>query len=193
MDTPQPHGVTQLLLAWRQGDQAALEQLLPLVYGELQQMARQYLRQERDGHTLQTTALVHEAYLRLINIHAVAWQDRAHFFCVAARTMRRVLVDYARARNYQKRGGGAQQASFAEAEALLGQERQRLEDVLVVNEVLEQLTVIDARAGEVFEMKFFGGLTVNEIAEVVGVSDRTIKKDLQFAKLWLKRAWSQSA
>ena len=191
METPQPRGVTQLLLAWRQGDQAALDQLVPLVYEELQRMARHHLSHERDGHTLQTTALVHEAYLRLINIHEIEWQDRAHFFCVAARMMRRVLVDYARSRRFQKRGGGAQQASLSQADVLLGQERHHLDDLLTVNEVLEKLSAVDTRAGEVFEMKFFGGLQVNEMAEVFGVSDRTIKKDLHFAKLWLRRAWGK--
>ena len=183
MDTPQPQGVTQLLLAWRNGDREALDQLMPLVYEELRQMARHYLSNKRDGHTLQTTALVNEAYLRLVNLRAIEWQDRAHFFSVAATLMRRVLVDFARSRNYQKRGGGAQQESLTNVGVLLRQERHNHEDILAVNEALEKLTQQDERCGKVVELRFFGGLTNVEIGEVLGVTDRTVKKDWSFAKM----------
>ena len=183
MDTPQPQGVTQLLLAWRNGDREALDQLMPLVYEELRQMARHYLSNKRDGHTLQTTALVNEAYLRLVNLRAIEWQDRAHFFSVAATLMRRVLVDFARSRNYQKRGGGVRQESLTDADGMMQQERHNLEDILAVNEALEKLTQQDERCGKVVELRFFGGLTNVEIGEVLGVTDRTVKKDWSFAKM----------
>ena len=190
MDTPQPQGVTQLLLAWRKGDREALNQLMPLVYEELRHVARHYLSNERDGHTLQTTALVNEVYLRLVNLRAVEWQDRAHFFSVAATLMRRILVDFARSRNYQKRGGGAQQASLSAANGMMQQERHNLEDILAVNEALEKLALPYERCGKVVELRFFGGLTNEEIAEVLGVTARTVKSDWRFAKMWLKRELS---
>jgi RNA polymerase sigma factor (TIGR02999 family) len=147
---------------------------------------------ERNGHTLQTTALVNEAFLRLVNFRQIEWQDRTHFFSVAATLMRRVLVDFARARNYQKRGGGAQQESLSDADVLLRQEWHNLEDVLAVHEAVEQLAQADERCAKVVEMRFFGGLTNEEIAEVLGVTDRTVKNDWRFAKMWLRRALRDS-
>ncbi len=192
MNTPQPQGVTQLLLAWRNGDREALDQLMPLVYEELRHVARHYLSNERDGHTLQTTALVNEAYLRLVNIRAVEWQDRAHFFSVAATMMRRVLVDFARSRNYQKRGGGVPQESLTDADGMTCQEQHNLEDILAVNEALEKLALQDERCGKVVELRFFGGLTNVEISEVLGVTDRTVKSDWRYAKMWLRRELSSA-
>jgi RNA polymerase sigma factor (TIGR02999 family) len=182
-----PQEVTGLLLAWSEGDEAALEQLLPLVYAELHQQARRYLRGERPGHTLNTTALVNEVYLRLIDASQVRWQNRAHFFAVAARLMRRVLVDFARARNYRKRGGGAQQVSLERALAVSSE---RSADFVALDEALQTLAALDERKAKVVEMRFFGGLSVAETAEVLQVSPDTVMRDWRLAKVWLLKELS---
>ena len=188
MSTPAPQDVTKLLLAWSDGDEAALAQLVPLVHAELRRQARRYLRGERAGHTLQTTALVNEAYLRLIDARQVRWQNRAHFFAVSARLLRRVLVDHARARRYQKRGGGARQVALDEAMAL---GKQRDEDMVALDEALSALAKVDARKAQVVELRFFGGLSVEETAEALKVSTETVKRDWRLAKSWLKRRLSE--
>jgi RNA polymerase sigma factor (TIGR02999 family) len=174
--------VTRLLLAWRQDDQTALEELTPLVYGELRALARRYMRGERAGHPLQTTALVHEAYLRLVGLD-LDWQGRVHFFAVAARLMRRVLVDYAREHRAAKRGGGEHALALDEVEPADGPPV----DVVELHEVLERLTAFDHRKSQVVELRYFGGLTIDETAEVLGVSHATVERDLKLAKAWLAR------
>ncbi len=175
--------MTQLLLAWRSGDPAALEELTPLVYEELRRLARHYMGNERVGHTLQATALVNEAYLRLVDIHKVQWQNRAHFFAMSARLMRRILVDSARSRKYQKRGAGAQKVSLDEG--LLVVEPGR--DLVALDDALEALAQVDERRSKVVEMRFFGGLSVEETAEALGVSVDTVMRDWKLAKVWLLR------
>jgi RNA polymerase sigma factor (TIGR02999 family) len=179
--------VTDLLLAWGQGDDAALQALTPLVYDELRRLARRSLRGEREGHTLPATALVHEAFVRLVDGSRVRWQDRAHFFAVAARLMRRVLVDFGRARRSQKRGGSAERVSLDEEIAGGGG---RIEDLLAVDAALEALARLDPRKAQVVELRFFGGLTVEESAEALSVSPDTIKRDWKFARVWLMRELS---
>ena len=181
-DVPSPD-VTQLLAQWRNGDEAALQQLVPIVHEDLRTLARRQMAGERPGHTLQPTALVNEAYLRLVNLKQMDWQNRAHFFAMGARLMRRILVDFARSRRYQKRGGGAKQVPFDQAlEVAAGQPT----DVVALNEALEALAAVDARKSRVVE-RFFGGLSVEETAEVLNVSRETIKRDWTFAKMWLLR------
>ena len=175
--------VTQLLVAWGQGDQQALDHLTPLVYKELRRLAQWHMNGERAGHTLQATALVNEAYLRLVDINRIQWQDRAHFFAMAARQMRRILIDAARKHGNQKRGGDAQKVSLAAGLVV----PDRTEELVALDEVLIALTQIDERRGRVVEMKFFGGLSVEEIAEVLGVSPDTVKRDWKLAKAWLGR------
>src|SRR5580704_1682124 len=178
------HAVTVLLLEWRQGEQAALERLVPLVYAELRRIAHRYMNRERIGHTLQTTELVNEAYLRLIDASQVRWQDRAHFFAISAQLMRRILVDFARSRRYLKRGGGAQKVSFDEALAVSpGQGR----DLVALNDALEALALKDNRKSRVVELRFFGGLSVEETAAVLDVSLDTVHRDWRLAKAWLSR------
>jgi RNA polymerase sigma-70 factor, ECF subfamily len=178
------HDVTRLLARWKDGDEAALQQLVPIVYEELRRLARRQMAGERPGHTLQPTALVNEAYLRLVNLKQMQWQDRAHFFAMAARLMRRILVDVARSRGYQKRGGGAKQVSFTEAlEVAEGQAT----DVVALNDALEALAEVDERKSRVVELRFFGGLSIEEAAEVLNVSRETAKRDWKFAKMWLLR------
>ena len=176
--------VTQLLVKWRDGDEAALQQLVPIVHEELRRLARRQMAGERPGHTLQPTALVNEAYLRLVNLKQMDWQNRAHFFAMGARLMRRILVDFARSRGYQKRGAGATQVSFTEAlDVADGQPT----DVVALNDALEALADVDARKSRVVELRFFGGLSVEETAEVLSVSRETIRRDWTFAKMWLLR------
>jgi len=184
MTTPSEKEVTRLLIAWSNGDQAALEQLTPLVYSELHRLAHRYLGRERKGHTLQTTALVHEAYLRLIDQKEVRWQNRAHFFAIAAQMMRRILVDYARSRNVAKRGGDARQVSLDEA---MDVSDERAADVIALDEALKSLSDLDQRKGRIIELRFFGGLSIEETAEVLGVSPGTVMRDWTFAKAWLQR------
>jgi RNA polymerase sigma-70 factor, ECF subfamily len=175
-------GVTTLLRAWSRGDQRAFDQLTPLVYDELRRRARQYLRAERANHTLRPTALVHEVYLRLVNLDDVDWQDRTHFFALAARQMRRILVDSARARKYQKHGGGAVNVTFDDAIAVASHP-----DLVALDDALSALTVQDERKARVVELRFFGGLTNEEIAAELGISTDTVTRDWQMAKLWLRR------
>jgi RNA polymerase sigma factor (TIGR02999 family) len=175
--------VTQLLVAWGRGEGQALEQLTPIVYKELRRLAQWHMNGERPGHTLQATALVNEAYLRLVDINRIQWHDRAHFFAMAARQMRRVLIDAARKHGNQKRGGDAQKVSLAAGLIV----PDRPEDLVALDEALVALAQIDERRGRVVEMKFFGGLSVDEIAEVLRVSPDTVKRDWKLAKAWLGR------
>ena len=179
--------VTQLLKAWGQGDEGALGRLIPLVQQELHRLAHRYMSREKPNHALQTTALVNEVYLRLVDVTQVSWQDRAHFFAIAARMMRRVLTDFARSRNYQKRGGAALHVSFDEALAV---SQAKDPEIVAVDEALSALAAVDARKSQVVELRFFGGLSVEETAEVLKVSPETVKRDWRFAKAWLHRALS---
>ena len=183
-----PQGVTQLLKAWGNGEQEALEQLIPLIYSELHRLAHRYMQRERNAHTLQSTALVHEAYERLIDMKEVSWQNRAHFFGVSARLMRRVLVDYARSRRYSKRGGEWRQLPLNEAVAVF---RDRGTDIVALDDALSTLAGIDSRKSRVVEMRFFGGLSIRETAEVLNVSPETVLRDWRLAKVWLLRELSQ--
>jgi RNA polymerase sigma-70 factor (ECF subfamily) len=184
MAVPSSVEVTQLLLAWSQGDSAALEKLIPLVHAELSRLAHHYMAGERTGHTLQTTALVNEAYLRLVDSSQVRWQNRAHFMAVSAQLMRRILVDFARSRNYLKRGAGAQQVTLDEAMVI--SEAPDL-DVVELDRALGALAAVDARKSQVVELRFFGGLTEEEAAEVLKVSPETVRRDMRLAKTWLLR------
>jgi RNA polymerase sigma-70 factor (ECF subfamily) len=184
MTQPSPHDVTQLLRAWSAGNQEALERLVPLVYEELHRLASHYMSGERSGHTLQTSALVNEAYLRLTDWKNVQWQNRAHFFGVAAQMMRRILVDFARSRQYAKHGGGMSRVSLAET-AIVSPERG--EDFIALDEALERLAGIDQRKSRIVELRFFGGLSVEETAEVVKISARTVMREWSLAQAWLYR------
>ncbi len=177
-------GVTELLVDWGRGDRSALERLMPAVYAELHRLAEQHLARERTDHTLQATALVHEAYLRLVDQRSVRWQNRAHFFGIAAQLMRRVLVDYARRRDAAKRGDGARPLSLEEA---ADQAPSRPLDILDLDRALDRLAALDPQQGRLVELRFFGGLTVEESAEVLGVSARTVKRDWRAARAWLYR------
>ena len=176
--------VTQLLLVWSQGDASALDRLIPLVHDELHRLAKRYMSGERPGHTLQATALVNEAYLRLVDSSQVRWQNRAHFFAVSAQLMRRILVDFARSRHYLKRGGNAQRVSFDEA-LFVSQEPE--EDLVALDDALTALAGVDARKASVVELRFFGGLSNGEVAEVLKISADTVMRDWDFAKAWLLR------
>jgi len=179
-----PKSVTQLLVAWSDGDSTALNQLVPLVNEELRRLARSYMRRERPDHTLQTTALVNEAYLKLVDQKQVHWQNRAHFLAIAARLMRRILVDYARQRQYQKRGGGALQVTLGHAESVA---LEQTPDLVALDEALAELGKMDLRRGRVVELRFFGGLSIEETAEVLKVSPTTIERDWTIAKAWLHK------
>ena len=186
--TPSPNGsrahVTELLLAWGSGDRVALDELVPLIHEELRRLARHQMRGERDNHTLQTTALVNEAFLRLVDLRRIRWQDRAHFLALSARLMRRILVDHARSRGYQKRGGGA--ANVTLDESLLAFP-ERSVDLVALDDALEDLARVDARKSQVVELRFFGGLSVEETAEALKVSPETVTRDWRLAKVWLLR------
>jgi RNA polymerase sigma factor (TIGR02999 family) len=182
------HEVTGLLHAWSAGDEDALERLVPMVYPELRRIARRYMGRERPGHTLQTTALVNEAYLRLVDVGAMSWQDRSHFFAICARVMRRILIDLARARQYQKRGGGQTRVCLDEGRVA---KRQPPADILALDDALKALSSLDARKGQVVELRFFGGLSVAETAHVLQVSSETVMRDWRLAKTWLWRELSQ--
>ena len=184
MMTPSPHEITQLLIAWSNGDRSALEKLTPLVHAELYRLARHYMSHESPGHTLQATALVNEAYLRLIDWKNVHWQNRAHFFGVSARLMRHILVDYARSRKYQKRGGGAIQVSLDEAAVI---SKEGVADFIALDDALTSLAEIDPRKSQVVELRFFGGLSVDETAEVLKISPRTVMREWSLAQAWLYR------
>ena len=180
-----PEGITQLLIDWGKGDQVALERLMPLVYSELRRLAGNYLRRERAGHTLQPTALVNEAYLKLIDQRNARWQNRAHFFGIAAQLMRRILVDHARQRQAAKRGGVDQQRlSITSAEAVV---KQPEVDLLALNEALDELAEMDPQHSRIVELKFFGGLSIEETAEVLGISHATVERDWKLARAWLRR------
>jgi RNA polymerase sigma-70 factor (ECF subfamily) len=176
--------ITGLLLAWNGGDPAALDRLMPLVYEELRRLARSYMRRQRPDHTLQTTALVNEAYLRLIDSSRVSWQNRAHFFAVSAMVMRRVLVDLARARRSEKRGGEAIVVSIDEA---LDAVPDRAAEIVALDEALNTLAGLSPRQARVVELRYFGGLTEEEVAEVLQTSERTVRRDWTLARAWLKR------
>lgn len=178
-----PH-VTELLLAWGRGDRSALDELTPLVLHELRRLARLQMRGERHNHTLQTTALVNEAFLRLIDLRRIRWQDRAHFLALSARLMRRILVDHARTRNYQKRGGGA---AIVTLDDVVISAPERGADLVALDEALENLARVDSRKSQVVELRFFGGLSIEETAEALGVSPETVQRDWRFAKVWLLR------
>lgn len=178
-----PH-VTELLLAWGRGDRSALDELAPLVLHELRRLARLQMRGERHNHTLQTTALVNEAFLRLIDLRSIRWQDRAHFLALSARLMRRILVDYARSRNYQKRGGGAATVTLDD---VIVSSPERGADLVALDDALEALARIDSRKSQVVELRFFGGLSIEETAEALNVSPETVQRDWRFAKVWLLR------
>ncbi len=184
MPTPDPHEVTQLLLAWSRGDRAALDQLMPLVYDELRRLAKYHMRRERAGQTLQTTALIHEAYLRLIDANQAPLENRRHFFAAASRLMRQVLVDLARERGSRKRGGAAYRVSLDEVMVV---SPQRDEGLLALDEALGALAVMDARKSQMVELRFFGGLSVEETAEALNVSVETVHRDWRLAKSWLLR------
>jgi len=182
------HHVTQLLQAWGAGDEKALEKLMPLVYNELHRLAQRYMASEQTGHPLQTTALVHEVYLRLVGIQNLDWQNRSHFYALCARLMRRILIDFARSQNYQKRGGQIAHIELEESatvSTVVGAE------LLAVDEALNELASVDTRKSEVVELKFFGGLTVDEIAATLKVSPETVMRDWKLAKAWLLRELGQ--
>ena len=182
--TETPQNVTQLLIGWSNGDKEALDKLLPLVYNELHRQAAAYLRRERVGHTLQTTALIHEAYVRLVDQKNVHWQNRAHFFGIAAQLMRRILVDHARTKKRVKRGGSIIRVSFSEATIKAAAQDV---DIVALDEALERLARIDEQQSRIVELRFFSGLTVEDTAEVLGISAATVKRDWSMAKAWLHR------
>jgi RNA polymerase sigma factor (TIGR02999 family) len=185
--TRSPQEVTQLLVAWRNGDLQARDELMPLVYQELHRLAHQYMSRERPGHTLQTSALVNEAFLRLADQRDVQWQNRAHFIGIAGQMMRRILVDYARNRGYAKRGGSALQVSLDE-ELIVSEERSA--EVVALDDALQSLARLDERKSRLVELRFFGGLSIEETAEVLGVSPGTVMRDWTLAKAWLRREMS---
>jgi RNA polymerase sigma-70 factor, ECF subfamily len=176
-----------MLLAWRKGDQEALERLTPLVYGELHRMAHRFMRRERAEHTLQTSALINEAYLRLIDCREIEWENRVHFFGIAAHMMRQILIDHARSHDRDKRGGALHKVSFEEA-AMVAEERAA--ELIALDDALTDLAVFDTRKSRLVELRFFGGLTNEEISEVMGMSLRTVEREWRKAKAWLRRAVS---
>jgi RNA polymerase sigma factor (TIGR02999 family) len=180
--------ITALLLSWSKGDKAALEQLVPLVSSELRRLAKRYMAKERSGHTLQTSALINEAYLRLVNHGNVEWKDRAHFFAVAATIMRHVLIDHARKYRYEKRGAGAQKIELNDS-AILGQ--QRAKELIALDDALSDLAAFDSRKSQIVELRFFGGLRLEEVGEVMSISPATVKRELQAAKVWLKQMMTE--
>jgi RNA polymerase sigma-70 factor (ECF subfamily) len=181
---PAAQEITQLLRAWSAGDEHALEKLTPLVYRELHRSAKRFMAQERPDHTLQATALIDELYVRLVDCKRVNWQDRNHFYAVCARLMRHILIDFARSRNYLKRGAAARQITFDESLYIAAQPTTEL---VALDEALRGLAGIDKRKSDVVELRFFGGLSVKDTAAVLGVSDETVKRDWRLAKLWLLR------
>lgn len=182
--------VTQLLLDWGNGDKAALDKLVPVVYQELRRLAAYYMRRERPGHTLQTSALVNEAYMRLVDYSQMRWQSRAHFFAVAAQAMRRILVEHARKRHFAKRGGGAVKVSFDEA-AIVSQEQ--ASDLVALDDALTSLEAMDPRKARIVELRYIGGLNIEETAEVLAISPATVQREWRAAKAWLYRAIKEGA
>ncbi|HEY6120779.1 MAG TPA: sigma-70 family RNA polymerase sigma factor [Pyrinomonadaceae bacterium] len=192
MTTPSSstEGVTQLLIAWSDGNQAALDKLMPLVYEELRRLAHNYMRRENPGHTLQTTALVNEAYFRLVDQKRVHWRNRSHFFAISAQLMRRILVDHARSHQYVKRGGGAHKVSLDEVAVVAqGQAAQ----LIALDDALVELAAIDERKSNIVELRFFGGLNVEETAEALKISPRTVMREWSMAKAWLYRTINHEA
>jgi RNA polymerase sigma factor (TIGR02999 family) len=185
-----PQEVTQLLVDWGNGNQAALDRLMPVVYTEVRQLAHWYMRRERPGHTMQTTALIHEAYLRLVDQNQVRWQHQAHFFGIAARLMRQILIEHARSRTRAKRGGGVGTISLDEA-AIVSQARAT--ELLALDDALERLATIDPRKSQVVELRFFGGLSVEEAAQVLNIAPNTVLRDWRMAKAWLRREISHES
>ena len=183
MASASPQDITELLLAWSEGNQDAFEKLTPLVYGELHRLAHHYMAGERTGHTLQSTALVNEAYLRLVQANHVRWQNRAHFFAVSAQLMRRILVDFARSRQYAKRGGNAPMLSLDQAPVAISD----CAELVALDDALSALAAVDPRKSQVVELRFFGGLSVEETAEVLKVSVETVMRDWKLARVWLRR------
>ncbi|HEX6719558.1 MAG TPA: sigma-70 family RNA polymerase sigma factor [Pyrinomonadaceae bacterium] len=180
--TPRQHEITQLLAEWREGNQSALDELYPLVYNELHRLARRYMSRERKGHTLQTTALINEAYVRLVDQKNVQWANRSHFFAISAQIMRRILIDHARRHAYAKRGGGARQVSLEEAATVTPE--QSLE-IIRLDEALKSLAELDPRRSRVVELRYFGGLNNEEIAGVLKISENTVTRDWNMARAWL--------
>ncbi len=183
LNKPAPHEITKLLKDWSGGDSTALDRLIPLVYEELHRLAHQHMRRERAGHMLQTSALINEAYLRLADQSEMAFENRAHFFGIAARLMRQILVDEARKRSSAKRGGGAIQVSLAEVTTVA---QEQATNVVALDDALRNLERLDARQGEIVELRFFGGLSIDETAEVLKVSSGTVMRDWTFARAWLR-------
>ncbi len=189
MAKPSPEEITGLLLAWGNGDKAALDRVIPLVYQELRRLAHRQMRRERAGDTLQTTALVNEAYLRLVDYERMAPRDRSHFLAIAAQAMRRILIERARSRRSAKRGSGGQKVSLDEAADVSSE---RADDLVVLDEALTNLATIDLRKAEIVELKYFGGLTTEEVAEVLDVSTPTVERDWRTARIWLHREISRT-
>ena len=185
-----PHAVTELLVAWGNGDKNARDQLMTIVYQELHRLAHHYMKRESPGHTLQTSALVNEAFVRLVDQRNVRWQNRAHFFGIAAQMMRRILVDYARQRRYLKRGGGAPTMSLDEA-LIISEERS--DEVIELHEAMQKLVEFDPRKSQIVELRFFGGLSIEETAEVLAVSPGTVMRDWTLAKAWLRREMTNNS
>src|SRR4051812_11566984 len=192
MSAPSAPDVTQLLVNWSKGDQTALEQLMPLVYGELRRLASAYLRRERSNHTLQSTALVHEAFMRMVHQHDVQWRNRAHFFAIAAQMIRRILVDYARSQHAEKRGSGAVKLALDEAMAV-PQATGTDVDLLGLNDALDRLAEMDERQSRIVELRFFAGLSIEETAEVMCLSPASIKREWQTARAWLFRKMTRTS
>jgi RNA polymerase sigma factor (TIGR02999 family) len=190
MAAPSTHEVTQLLKAWTSGDEQALEKLTPLVYEQLHRVAQRYMAGQRSGHILQATALVNEVYLQLIDCGRMNWQDRAHFFAMSAHLMRRILIDFARSRGSQKRGGGALQISLDEAPSVGSEPDPNL---VALDDALKALAAVDERESRVVELRFFGGLSIKETAEVLKVSAETVQRDWRLAKMWLLREMSKGS
>ena len=183
-----PQEITQLLMNWSQGDKAALDQLVPLVYPELRRLAKRHMNREDPAHTLQTSALINEAYLKLVDQQDVEWQNRAHFFAVAAQVMRHILVDHARTRNYAKRGGGAPKLPLDEAAALT---EQRAGELIALDDALRELAALDERKSQIIELRFFGGLSLEETAQVIKISPSTVQREWRAAKAWLHHTMSK--
>ena len=186
----QEHEITQLLAAWREGNQSALDELYPLVYDELHRLARRYMSRERKGHTLQTTALINEAYVRLVDQKNVHWANRSHFFAISAQIMRRILIDHARRHAYAKRGGGARQVSLDETATMAQGD---FSEVLRLDEALKSLAQLDPRRSQVVELRYFGGLNNEEIAGVLNISENTVIRDWNMARAWLHRQLTEGA
>jgi len=184
-----PQEITQLLMNWSQGDKSALDHLVPLVYPELRRLAKRHMGRENSAHTLQTSALINEAYLKLVDQQNVKWQNRAHFFAVAAQVMRHILVDHARTRNYAKRGGGAPKLPLDEAAALT---EQRAGQLIALDDALRDLAALDERKSQIIELRFFGGLSLEETAEVMKISPSTVQREWRAAKAWLHHTMSNA-